>query len=121
MRMTAKASRTCVPQLRTITDKELMEMRFPPKDRCVEDWYVRTFPDDRAGRKVNPNVTFGQALAAVPSGTGLCNLLGIDDTVVLTRILVELSRLTNIPFSALHGAFVRRQPIGFRPEWREDR
>lgn len=87
------------------------------KDERVIDWYTHTYPGDKPGRRINPSITFEQALSAVPMGTGFCSLLGVDDFVLRTRVFVELARRAHVPYSAIDNAYVLRQPIGFRPLW----
>ena len=85
-----------------------------PVPGYVRDWYVHTYPDDDLGQRINPDLTFDDAMQAVSLGGGFYDALGVDDSIVRERVFRQLEARTGIPYDAIYEAWLDAKPV---PGW----
>lgn len=89
------------------------------KEEDILTWYTRTYPDDESVVDIDPSLTFEGVMRSLTSGILSSGFLGGDDVVLRTRVLVELSRRSRVPFSAIEDACSSRKALGFEASWND--
>ena len=77
----------------------------------VREWYLLAFPDDELGAELNPDLTFDDALAAIPSGTGFYDSIGAGDSVVRERIFEELCNRYGYTYDEVYDSWLNESPL----------
>lgn len=77
----------------------------------VREWYLLAFPDDELGVELNPDLTFDDALAAIPSGTGFYDSIGAGDSVVRERIFEELCNRYGYTYDEVYDSWLNESPL----------
>lgn len=80
----------------------------------VRDWYMNAYPDDDLGQRINPDLTFDDAMQAVSLGGDFYEALGVDDSTVRERVFHQLEARTGIPYDAIYEAWLDAKPV---PGW----
>lgn len=83
----------------------------PAGPDSVRDWYMTAYPGDDLGAKIDPRLTFDDALNAVPSGGGFYDALGVGDSIVRERVFQKLADLNHIEYATIHDAWVTGTPV----------
>lgn len=83
----------------------------PNRSDRVRDWYTAAYPDDDLGASIDPSLTFDDALAAVPSGDGFDDALGVGDDLVRERVFQELADCGHIDRGAIYNAWITGTPV----------
>lgn len=77
----------------------------------VREWYTSAFPNDELGAELNPDLTFDDALAAIPSGTGFYDSIGGGDSVVRERIFEELCNRYGYTYDEVYDSWLNESPL----------
>lgn len=77
----------------------------------VREWYLLAFPDDELGAELNPDLTFDDALAAIPSGTGFYDSIDAGDSVVRERIFEELCNRYGYTYDEVYDSWLNESPL----------
>lgn len=77
----------------------------------VREWYTSTFPGDELGMKLNPALTFDDALASVPTGNGFYDSIGAGDSVVRERIFEELCNRYGYTYDEVYDSWLNESPL----------
>lgn len=77
----------------------------------VREWYTSAFPNDELGAELNPDLTFDDALAAIPSGTGFYDSIGAGDSVVRERIFEELCNRYGYTYDEVYDSWLNESPL----------
>lgn len=80
-------------------------------EATVRDWYRQTYPDDELGADIDPALTFGQALDAVPTGGGFYDALGVGDSLVRERVFGELSQRSGFTYEEIYDSYINGEPL----------
>lgn len=83
----------------------------PVRSDGVRDWYMAAYPDDDLGAGIDPSLTFDDALAAVPSGGGFYDVLGVGDSLVRERVFRELSDRGDIDYGTIYDSWITGTPV----------
>lgn len=83
----------------------------PKSEATVRDWYRQTYPDDELGADIDPALTFGQALDAVPMGGGFYDALGVGDSLVRERVFGELAQRSGFTYGELYDSCISGEPL----------
>lgn len=65
----------------------------------------------RPGAGIDPSLTFDDALAAVPSGGGFYDVLGVGDSLVRERVFRELSDRGDIDYGTIYDSWITGTPV----------
>ncbi len=79
-------------------------------DDSVRDWYIRQFPSDELGKDIEP-VTFKDVIKSFGSGVHLDEVIGVYDSILRDRVLVETSYRSCIPYENIWDAMVGNKPL----------
>lgn len=78
----------------------------------VREWYMLAFPTDGLGAEINPQLTFDDALSAVPTGNGFYSALGTTpDSVVRERVFEELCNRYGYTYDDIYGSWFDKTPL----------
>ena len=77
----------------------------------VREWYMLAFPDDPLGAELNPDLTFDDALAAVPTGNGFYDSIGAGDSVVREHIFEELCNRYGYTYDEVYDSWLHESPL----------
>lgn len=77
----------------------------------VREWYTSAFPNDELGAELNPDLTFDDALAAIPSGTGFYDSIGAGDSVVRERVFEELCNRYGYTYDEVYDSWLNESPL----------
>lgn len=82
----------------------------------LRDWYKQTYPEDPLGSKINPVITFDDALSAVPTGGGFYDFIGTADSVVRERIFEELCSRYGYSYDDIYDSWLYGKPLNADPD-----
>ena len=57
----------------------------------IRDWYIRAFPSDELGYRINPLATFAGAVKCMADGGDIYKYLGVGDSLVRENIMTRTS------------------------------
>lgn len=77
----------------------------------VREWYTSAFPGDELGMKLNPDLTFDDALASVPTGNGFYDSIGAGDSVVREHIFEELCNRYGYTYDDIYDSWLDGEPL----------
>lgn len=77
----------------------------------VREWYTSAFPNDELGAELNLDLTFDDALAAIPSGTGFYDSIGAGDSVVRERVFEELCNRYGYTYDEVYDSWLNESPL----------
>ena len=83
----------------------------PGRSDRVRDWYMSAYPEDGLGAGIDPSLTFDDALAAVPSGGGFYDVLGVGDSLVRERVFRELADRGDIDYGTIYDSWITGTPV----------
>ena len=82
----------------------------------LRDWYMQAYPEDPLGSKINPVVTFDDALSAVPTGGSFYDSIGIADSVARERIFEELCNRYGYSYDDIYDCWLDGKPLNADPD-----
>ena len=76
----------------------------------IGEWYGHEFPDDQEGGRIDPRVTFREAVESFPMGDGhdFYAVVGAVDSTVRERVFEELSKRLDCEYSDIYDAWMHR-------------
>lgn len=77
----------------------------------VRDWYMQKYPGDELGAKINPALTFEDALGAASLGSAFYDELGVGDSIVRERVFQELADRNGVDYDAIYEAWLYKKPV----------
>lgn len=78
----------------------------------VREWYTSAFPGDELGMKLNPDLTFDDAIAAIPTGDGFYTALGdAADSLLRERIFEELCNRYGYTYDEVYDSWLHESPL----------
>ena len=78
----------------------------------VREWYTSAFPGDELGMKLNPDLTFDDAIAAIPTGDGFYTALGdAADSLLRERIFEELCNRYGYTYVEVYDSWLHESPL----------
>lgn len=78
----------------------------------VREWYALAFPGDELAVGINPNLTFDDAIAAVPTGDGFYTALGdAADSLLRERIFEELCNRYGYTYDEVYDSWLHESPL----------
>ena len=86
------------------------EPSMPPLDH-VRDWYMQEYPLDGLGERINPALTFEDALGAASLGSSFYYELGVGDSIVRERVFQELADRNGVDYDAIYEAWLYKKPV----------
>ena len=86
------------------------EPSMPPLDH-VRDWYMQEYPLDGLGERINPALTFEDALGAASLGSAFYDELGVGDSIVRERVFQELADRNGVDYDAIYEAWLYKKPV----------
>ena len=94
----------------TILAHDGAEPSMPPLDH-VRDWYMQEYPLDGLGERINPALTFEDALGAASLGSAFYDELGVGDSIVRERVFQELADRNGVDYDAIYEAWLYKKPV----------
>lgn len=85
-------------------------------DNLVQDWYMRTYPEDELGAQIAPTLTFSDALRAVPRGGDFYIALGVGDSIVREHVFEELAARTGLSYDDIYERWLNQTPWPLAPD-----
>lgn len=86
----------------------------PSMDDRLKDWYVKNYPDDMFGLRLDG--TFKDLQEAIDNGGDANNaVMGIDNPIARERIFTHLAGLQGIKVSEIHNAWLSNKDVTDRP------
>lgn len=77
----------------------------------LRDWYEKTYPEDPLGSKINPAITFDDALSAVPTGGGFYDSIGVADSMVRECVFEELCNRYGYSYDEVYDSWLHKSPL----------
>lgn len=90
----------------SITIKELKETSGINMKTSIKDWYMKEFPDDDLGERINSTVNFDDILNALQNHTDIYDVIDVGDSVVRERIFDKLSKLINKDYNYIYNLWL---------------
>lgn len=59
----------------------------------IRDWYIRAFPSDQLGYRINPLATFAGAVKCMADGGDIYKYLGVGDSPVRENVFFKITAL----------------------------
>ena len=72
---------------------------------------MTAYPDDELGARLDANLTFGAALASVPTGSGFYSALGVGDSLTRERIFEEIGRRYGYDYDDIYDSWIHEKPL----------
>ena len=79
----------------------------------IREWYGREFPDDQEGGRIDPRVTFREAVESFPMGDGhdFYAIVGAVDSIVRERVFEELSKRLECEYSDIYDTWLHHKNL----------
>ena len=68
----------------------------------IRDWYIRAFPSDELGYRINPLATFAGAVKCMADGGDIYKYLGVGDSLVRENVFSKIAAITGVDFDAVY-------------------
>lgn len=72
---------------------------------------MQKYPGDELGAKINPALTFEDALGAASLGSAFYDELGVGDSIVRERVFQELADRNGVDYDAIYEAWLYKKPV----------
>lgn len=90
----------------SITIRELKETSGINMKTSIKDWYMKEFPDDDLGERINSTVNFDDILNALQNHTDIYDVIDVVDSVIRERIFDKLSKLINKDYNYIYNLWL---------------
>lgn len=90
----------------SITIRELKETLGINMKTSIKDWYMKEFPDDDLGERINSTVNFDDILNALQNHTDIYDVIDVVDSVIRERIFDKLSKLINKDYNYIYNLWL---------------
>lgn len=71
------------------------------KDTSIKRWYIRTYPDDELGYRIN-DISFSFVYQAIMEGQDFYEVVGVYDSVVRERLFFAMSGILNVKIQHIY-------------------
>lgn len=68
----------------------------------IRDWYIRAFPSDELGYRINPLATFAGAVKCMADGGDIYKYLGVADSLVRENVFSKIAAITGVDYDAVY-------------------
>ena len=68
----------------------------------IRDWYIRAFPSDELGYRINPLATFAGAVKCMADGGDIYKYLGVGDSLVRENVFSKIAAITGVDYDAVY-------------------
>lgn len=72
----------------------------------VRDWYIRAFPSDQLGYRINPLATFAGAVKCMADGGDIYKYLGVGDSLVRENVFSKIASITGVDYDAVYDLWL---------------
>lgn len=90
----------------------------------IRDWYIRAFPSDQLGYRINPLATFAGAVKCMADGGDIYKYLGVGDSPVRENVFFKIAAITGVDYDAVYDLWLHHDeddPVTpFERSFRED-
>lgn len=86
--------------VRTIADCLLVE-------KHVQEWYTEQFESDPIGRQITDALSWYDLLEYMRRGENICEVIGVEDSLVRERVMGHLAKLLNVPYDVVYRLWLR--------------
>ena len=73
----------------------------------IKSWYMATYPTDDLGEYINDDVTFEDVMNGMLNGLDVYKILGAGDSIVRTRVFLELSDLRGREYDYIYTVWLQ--------------
>ena len=77
-------------------------MKKPVPKTKLRDFYVRKFPTDSLGERINPEATFEGLMKCFDNRTDVYDYIGVGDSVVRERLFSGLAEVAGITYGTIY-------------------
>lgn len=82
-----------------------------PGKELVRDWYENNYGVSELSARMDPSLTFEEALRAIPLGRGFFDALGVTDPDVRETVFGELADRYGVSYSDVSDAWMGMRPV----------
>ena len=68
----------------------------------IRDWYIRAFPSDELGYRINPLATFAGAVKCMADGGDIYKYLGVGASLVRENVFSKSAAITGVDYDAVY-------------------
>lgn len=72
----------------------------------IRDWYIRAFPSDQLGYRINPLATFAGAVKCMADGGDIYKYLGVGDSPVRENVFFKIAAITGVDYDAVYDLWL---------------
>ena len=72
----------------------------------IRDWYIRAFPSDQLGYRINPLVTFAGTVKCMADGGDIYKYLGVGDSLVRENVFSKIAAITGVDYDAVYDLWL---------------
>ena len=72
----------------------------------IRDWYIRAFPSDELGYRINPLATFPGAVKCMADGGDIYKYLGVGDSLVRENVFSKIAAITGVDYDAVYDLWL---------------
>lgn len=72
----------------------------------VKKWYIKKYPNDDLGRKINEKITFKGLLEDIKKGLDVYMSIGVFDSVIRERVFEGLSESMGIDYDTIYDLWI---------------
>lgn len=72
----------------------------------IRDWYIRAFPSDQLGYRINPLATFAGAVKCMADGGDIYKYLGVGDSLVRENVFSKIAAITGVDYDAVYDLWL---------------
>lgn len=78
----------------------------------IRDWYIKNYPTDELGERIDENVTFDDVFAGLKNHRDFYEMVGVYDSIVRERIFDELAKSKNISYDEVYNLWLEESVNG---------
>ena len=75
-------------------------------NKNVRRWYVKTYPTDSFGKRINPEITFSDVLLGMMESKDVYDIISAGDSIVRERIFGEMSRVMGCGYDRIYNIWM---------------
>ena len=72
----------------------------------IRDWYIRAFPSDQLGYRINPLATFAGTVKCMADGGDIYKYLGVGDSLVRENVFSKIAAITGVDYDAVYDLWL---------------
>ena len=95
-----------------LNKRKQMNEAISELNKRVRAWYLKTFPDDKAGADIDKTLTWKKLRYAINNGWGseIYKVIGAEDSVIRGRVFEGLADVLGITFDNVYDAWETNKP-----------